>query len=101
MFKGKIALVTGASRGIGREIALELAAKGAYVVVNYAGNKEAADSVVNQICQSGGNAETYQCNVEDFAAVKEMVEYIVKEHNTIDIVVNNAGITKDDLLLRM
>lgn len=101
MFNEKIALVTGASRGIGREIAIQLAAKGAYVVVNYSGNKEAADSVVSQIREAGGNAEAYQCNVEDFTAVKEMVDYIIKEHKTIDIVVNNAGITKDGLLLKM
>ena len=101
MFEGKIALVTGASRGIGREVAIQLAAKGAYVIVNYAGNKEAADNVVKEICEAGGKAEAYQCSVNNFDAVKEMIDYIVKEHKGIDIIVNNAGITKDNLLLRM
>lgn len=101
MFKGKVALVTGASRGIGREIALMLASKGAYVIVNYAGSKDAAEAVVKEISDAGGNAEAYQCNVNDFAAVHEMIEYIVKEKKSIDIIVNNAGITRDNLLLRM
>lgn len=101
MFKGKIALVTGASRGIGREVAIQLASKGAYVIVNYAGNKEAAEQVVKEINEAGGQASAYQCNVTDFSAVKDMVSYIVKEHGTIDIVVNSAGIIKDNLLLRM
>lgn len=101
MFEGKIALVTGASRGIGKEVAKQLAAGGAYVFVNYAGNKEAADYVVEEITQAGGKAESYQCNVNNFTAVKEMIDYIVKEQDKIDIIVNNAGITKDNLLLRM
>lgn len=101
MFKGKIALVTGASRGIGRETAKQLAAGGAYVIVNYAGSREAAESVVAEIIEAGGNAEAYQCNVGDFDGVKEMVDYIAKEHKVIDIVVNNAGITKDKLLVGM
>lgn len=101
MFKGKVALVTGASRGIGREIALMLASKGAYVIVNYAGSKDAAKAVVKEISDAGGNAEAYQCKVNDFAAVHEMIEYIVKEKKSIDIIVNNAGITRDNLLLRM
>lgn len=101
MFNGKVALVTGAGRGIGREIALELAAKGAYVIVNYSGSKDAADDVVSQICGDGGNAEAYQCNVADFLAVKDMIDYIIKEHNKLDIVVNNAGITKDNIILKM
>lgn len=101
MFKGKIALVTGASRGIGREVAIQLASKGAYVIVNYAGNKEAAEQVVKEINEAGGQASAYQCNVTDFSAVKDMVSYIVKEHGTIDIVVNSAGIIKDNLLLGM
>ena len=101
MFKGKVALVTGASRGIGREIALMLASKGAYVIVNYAGSKDAAKAVVKEISDAGGNAEAFQCKVNDFAAVHEMIEYIVKEKKSIDIIVNNAGITRDNLLLRM
>lgn len=101
MFKDKTALVTGASRGIGREIAMQLALQGAYVIVNYAGNKQAAENVVSEIKAAGGDAEAYQCNVENFDSVKTMIDYIVKEHKGIDIIVNNAGITKDNLLLKM
>ena len=101
MFKDKTALVTGASRGIGREIALKLASKGAYVIVNYAGNQQAAENVVNEIIAAGGNAKAYQCNVENFDDVKVMIEHIIKERKAIDIIVNNAGVTRDNLLLRM
>lgn len=101
MFKEKVALVTGASRGIGRAIAMELAAKGAKVIINYAGNQAAAEAVVKEINDQSGEAMAYQCNVNDFDAVKEMIDYIVKEYGGIDILVNNAGITKDNLLLKM
>lgn len=101
MFKNKTALVTGASRGIGREIALQLASRGAYVIVNYAGNKQAAESVVSEIKAAGGNGEAYQCSVDKFDDVKVMIDYIVRERKAIDIIVNNAGITKDNLLLKM
>lgn len=101
MFEGKVALVTGASRGIGRDVAIQLASKGANVIVNYAGSKEAAEQVVKEIKEAGGQASPYQCNVNDFSAVKDMIDSIVKEYGSIDIIVNNAGITKDNLLLRM
>lgn len=101
MFEGKVALVTGASRGIGRETALKLAAGGAFVIVNYSGNTEAAEAVVKEIISNGGTAEAYKCNVQDFDAVKEMVDYIIKRHKRIDIIVNNAGITRDNLVLKM
>ncbi|HAU86701.1 MAG TPA: beta-ketoacyl-ACP reductase [Lachnospiraceae bacterium] len=101
MFEGKVALVTGASRGIGREVAIQLASKGANVIVNYAGSKEAAEQVVKEIKEAGGQASPYQCNVNDFSAVKDMIDSIEKEYGSIDIIVNNAGITKDNLLLRM
>lgn len=101
MFSDKVALVTGASRGIGRSIALKLASKGAFVIVNYAGNAKAAEEVVNEITAAGGKAEAYQCNVEKFSDVKEMLDYIVKEHKAIDIIVNNAGITRDNIILKM
>ena len=78
--KGKIALVTGASRGIGKEIAKTLAADGAFVVVNYNGSKEAADQVVAEIAKEGGTAESYGCNVSDFSAVEVMIKEIIEKH---------------------
>jgi 3-oxoacyl-(acyl-carrier-protein) reductase len=101
MLDGKVALVTGGSRGIGKEIAIELARQGAYVIVNFSGNEDAAKEVVEQINKNGGNGEIYQCNVGNFEAVKDMIDTIVVNHKTIDIIVNNAGITKDNLLLKM
>ena len=101
MFEGKVALVTGASRGIGKETALKLAAGGASVIVNYSGNTEAAEAVVKEIISNGGTAEAYKCSVQDFDAVKEMIDYIIKQHKRIDIIVNNAGITRDNLVLKM
>lgn len=101
MFAGKVALVTGASRGIGKEIALLLAKEGAYVIVNYSGSKDRAIEVVETIKANGGNGEIFQCNVADGEAVKLMIDTIVQNHKTIDILVNNAGITKDNLLLKM
>lgn len=101
MLAGKIALVTGAARGIGKEIALKLAAEGAQVIVNYNGSAAAAADVVAQIEALGGKAASYQCNVSDFAACQEMMGTLVKEYGRIDILVNNAGITKDNLIMKM
>lgn len=101
MLAGKIALVTGAARGIGKEIALTLAAEGAQVIVNYNGSAAAAADVVAQIEALGGKAAPYQCNVSDFAACQEMMGALVKEYGRIDILVNNAGITKDNLIMKM
>ena len=101
MLTGKIALVTGAGRGIGREIALVLAANGATVIVNYNGSKESAEAVVAEIVQDGGSAEAMQCNVADFAACAQMIETIIQKSGRLDILVNNAGITKDGLLMKM
>lgn len=101
MLTGKNALVTGAGRGIGKAIALELAANGAFVIVNYNGSKAAADQTVSEIKEAGGDAVSYQCNVSDFEACKEMIDALIKEYKHIDILVNNAGITRDDLLMRM
>lgn len=101
MLKGKVALVTGASRGIGREIAIALAKEGAFVAVNYNGSKEKADEVIKQIEAFGASAKAYQCNVSDFEASADLIKEIVKEHGKIDILVNNAGITKDNLLMKM
>ena len=101
MLENKVALVTGASRGIGRAIALELAAQGAKVVVNYNGAKEKAELVVKEIEAAGGEAVSYQCNVADSAQVSEMISFIIKEYGALDILVNNAGITKDNLIMKM
>lgn len=101
MLKNKVALVTGASRGIGRAIALTLSGYGAIVVVNYCGSKDKADEVVNQIKDNGGTAVAYQADIADFEAVKTMFSDIIKEYGRIDILVNNAGITRDNLILKM
>lgn len=97
----KVALVTGGSRGIGRAIALRLAAEGAYVVVNYAKNREAAEEVVSSIEKAGGRARVSGFDVSDFDTVQEEIENIVTELGGIHILVNNAGITQDTLIVRM
>ena len=97
----KVAIVTGASRGIGRQIAMTLAQEGAYVIVNYNGSKEAAEAVVETIKAAGGQAEIWQCSVADFVAVEEMIKSIHKKFGHIDVLVTNAGITKDNLLMKM
>lgn len=99
--KGQIAIVTGASRGIGRAIALELANQGADVVVNYSGNEEKAKSVVEEILSSGSRAFAVQCDVSDSDSVAAMLKRTIDEFGKVDILVNNAGITKDNLLMRM
>ena len=101
MLTGKNALVTGAGRGIGKAIALELAAKGAFVVVNYNGSKEAAEQTVAEIKAAGGDAIAYQCSVSDYEACGAMITALIKEYAHIDILVNNAGITRDGLLMKM
>ncbi|MFB1049605.1 3-oxoacyl-[acyl-carrier-protein] reductase [Paraliobacillus sp. JSM ZJ581] len=101
MFKGKVALVTGASRGIGRAIALELARKGADVVINFAGNEAKAQEVVDEVKQLGAKAIKIQANVSVEEEVKQMVREAVSTFGRLDILINNAGITKDNLLMRM
>lgn len=101
MLENKVAIVTGASRGIGAEIARTFAANKATVIVNYSGSKEKAEEVVNEIVANGGKALAYKCNVADFNEVKEMMEYVIGEYGSIDILVNNAGITRDNILMRM
>ena len=101
MLTDKIALVTGASRGIGAAVAKKLAANGAYVYVNYNGSAARADEVVNEIVSAGGRAEAIQCDVADFDKCKEMIDKIIADKGRIDILVNNAGITRDDLLMKM
>ncbi|MCB6202644.1 3-oxoacyl-[acyl-carrier-protein] reductase [Extibacter muris] len=99
--EGKVALVTGGARGIGRAIALELAKGGAIVVINYNGSQDKAMDLKQEIESRGGRAEIYQCNVSDFAKCEELVQGIVKQFGSLDILVNNAGITKDGLLMKM
>ena len=101
MTEKKVAVVTGASRGIGRAIACELAKRGIYVVINYAGSKDKAEEVKAEIEAAGGEAETVQCNVADFEACQDFLKDVAKKHGHIDILVNNAGITKDGLLMGM
>lgn len=101
MLTGKVALVTGAGRGIGREIARTLAAGGATVIVNYNGSKECAEAVAAEIVQNGGCAEAIQCNVSDFTASEAFVKEVLDKYKKVDILVNNAGVTKDNLIMRM
>ena len=101
MLSGKTAVVTGASRGIGRAIAEKLAAEGAFVVINYNGSKEEAETVLAGIRAAGGDGCVMQCNVSDFAACEAWMKEILALYGKIDILVNNAGITKDGLMLRM
>jgi len=104
-FEGKVALVTGASRGMGKAIASKLASLGSRVVVNYvaieASNKVDADNLVKSIIRLGGEAISIEADVRDSEAVKAMVEQVIDKWNKIDILVNNAGINRDTLLLRM
>ena len=101
MLEGKIALVTGASRGIGREIALSLAGRRAFVIVNYNGSRERAEETVHEIEKIGGKAVAFPCDVSDFAATEQMMKELMKTYGKIDILVNNAGITRDGLIMRM
>lgn len=101
MLTDKVALVTGASRGIGRQIALTLAKKGAAVVVNYNGSAQNAEAVVKEISELGGKAAAYQCDVSDYRQSEKMIQDLIGQYQKIDILVNNAGITRDGLLMRM
>lgn len=101
MLDGKIAVVTGASRGIGKAVALTLAKRGAMVVVNYNGSRERAEAVKEEIEKNGGRAVCMACNVSDFQSCEAFIKQIIAEWGRIDILVNNAGITKDDLLMKM
>lgn len=98
---GRVALVTGASRGIGRGIAAKLAALGATVLINYNGSEQKAREAVEEITAAGGRAECFGCDVSDFAACGGMVEQIIAAYGRVDILVNNAGVTRDNLIMRM
>ena len=97
----KVAVVTGASRGIGAAIARELAAAGMYVVINYCGSEEKAQELKTEIERNGGEASIYKCDVSDNVACKEFIGNVIAEYGHLDVLVNNAGITRDQLILRM
>ncbi|MBS4193951.1 3-oxoacyl-[acyl-carrier-protein] reductase [Lederbergia citri] len=99
--EGKTAIVTGASRGIGKAIAIAFAEEGADVVVNYAGSEERAKQTVNEIIEMGRKAFAYQCDISNSEAVQDMVKETIQQFGKLDILVNNAGITRDNLLMRM
>jgi 3-oxoacyl-[acyl-carrier protein] reductase len=99
--EGKAALVTGASRGIGREIALELARQGANVAVNFSGSEAKANEVVDEIKALGREAFAVKCDVSNSEEVAAMVKGTIDNFGKLDILVNNAGITRDNLLMRM
>ena len=94
VLENKVALVTGASRGIGRQIAISLAKEGAQVIVNYNGSAAKAEEVVNLITEAGGRAEAVQCNVSEYDKAEELMKYIIGKYGRVDILVNNAGIIK-------
>lgn len=101
MLTGKVAIVTGGSRGIGRAIAEDLAAHGAKVVVNYNSNATAAEEVVSTIKANGGDALAVQANVSDFEQAQQLVKATTDAFGQVDILVNNAGTTRDTLLMTM
>jgi 3-oxoacyl-[acyl-carrier protein] reductase len=101
LLTGKVAIVTGASRGIGRAIAIELANVGAKVVVNYASSSSAADELVAQIVDGGGEAISLGADVSKADQIDKLVKTVMAKWGRIDVLVNNAGITRDTLLLRM
>ncbi len=101
MLKDRVALVTGASRGIGRQTALTLAENGARVIVNYNGNREKAEEVVALIQEKGGQAAACGFDVSDYEATGEKLAELIREYGRLDILVNNAGVTRDGLILKM
>lgn len=101
MIKGKTAIITGASRGIGRAIALKFAAEGANVAIIYSGNDQKAEEVANEAQKCNVSAKKYKCNVSSFDECKETVKQIMSDFGGIDILVNNAGITRDKLVLQL
>ena len=99
--RGQVAIVTGASRGIGRAIALELATHGAYIIVNYASSSRAAEALVEEVTSAGGQALALQADVSQAEQVDALFNSVMEKCDRIDILVNNAGITRDTLVLRM
>ncbi len=101
LLEGKTALVTGASRGIGRAIAISLAKEGAEVIVNYSSSLDSANKVVSEISSFGGKAYPLQADISNESSVNELIKTVLDKNNKIDVLINNAGITKDGLLMRM
>lgn len=101
MLTDKIAIVTGASRGIGRDVAMAMAAEGATVIINYNGSAAKAEEVTAAIEAAGGKAEAVQCDVSQFDKAAELMTYVVGKYGRVDILINNAGITRDNLLMKM
>lgn len=101
MLANKIALVTGASRGIGAAIARKLAADGAFVMINYNGGEKRAQALLDEIRSSGGDGAVFGCDVSDFEACNAFIAQVIQTYGHLDILVNNAGITRDGLLMRM
>ena len=101
MLKGKTALITGGSRGIGRAVCLALADKGADIALVYAGNVQKAEETVALLTDKGVRAKAYPCNVADFAVTEQLVKIVTEDFGGIDLLINNAGITRDKLVMRM
>ena len=101
MTEKKVVVVTGASRGIGRAVALELAARGNLVIINYNGSAERAEEVKKEIEAAGGEAAVYQCDVSQYGECEAFIKQVIKDYGRLDILVNNAGITRDGLLMQM
>lgn len=101
LLEGKVALITGASRGIGKGIALTFAQHGASVAFTYSSSVEAAQELENELVASGVKAKGYQSNAADFDQAQQLVSDVLNDFETIDVLINNAGITKDNLLMRI
>ena len=101
MLKGKTALITGASKGIGRAIAIDMAQNGANIALNYLGNRKEAEEVQKLIIEKNVRCEIYEWDVSDFTASKEMISNVLKDFLQVDILVNNAGIARDNPILRV
>jgi 3-oxoacyl-[acyl-carrier protein] reductase len=99
--QGKVAIVTGATRGLGKAIAIELAKEGAQVVLTYHSKKDLAQEVVAEICDAGGTALSYRVDVGELKEVQHMVEDVLGRFGRVDVLVNNAGVNRDELLMSM
>ena len=101
LLEGKVVLITGASRGIGKAIAEKCAEQGAHVAFTYASSAEKANALASELEKSGANAKAYKSDAADYEAAHQLIEEVVKDFGTVDVLINNAGITRDGLLMRM